>query len=428
MTKDNARFLLYLDTRDLPPERDGEILAAVESGHRLIVATDRPDKFRYHQVDHLIDTPLGNYELAHHDIDAFVRSHGIALAGVLCWKDREVELASRLAAHFHLRGSSAEVARRVRDKAETRKALSPLNANPRHAVVSNRSEFLAAVRSLQCPCLLKPAGNSGSRGILRVTDADSHAPWDEFCDYNGRASGDMFSYYADHALLEEEVTGSEHSVAGLVSEGRVHIMALADKRFEREIFMQYENVVPSRLDGEIQAAIVDLVTRAVQAIGLTDAGFHADVMVDGGGKPYILEIGGRLGGEMINSHLIPLAYGGYSPYRQLIEVLTGGAPLLPEAMYRQPRMQAGVRIVRAPHLGTIAQIHGLEALHKHPAVRVVLQMKGSHSTVHQPRDKFKEYELVYIIAQCSLGEDMHRLLDSLEALVRIEMHSEVPVA
>lgn len=434
MTQDNADCLLYLDTRDLPPERDAQILAAVESGYRLVVATDRPDKFRFHPVDLVIETALGKYDRAESEIEASLRSHGISLAGVLCWKDREVELASRLASRFQLRGSSADAARRARDKAETRKALAPLNVNPGYAVVGSRAEFLAALGSLKPPCLLKPAGNSGSRGIARVADpadpADptAHVAWDEFSDYNRRGAGDMFSYYADHALLEEELAGSEHSVAGLVSQGRVHVVALADKRFEREIFMQYENVVPSRLPAEIQEAIVDVVTRGVAAIGLTDAGFHADVMVDESGKPYILEIGGRLGGEMINSHLIPLAYGGFSPYAELIRVLTGQEPPLQEAIYRHPRMCAGARIIRAPHVGSIRHIHGVEALHKHPAVRLVLQMKGPESTVHTPQTQFKEYELIYVIAQCGLGEDMHELLESLEAMVTIEMHGDAPAA
>lgn len=425
---ENKGHLLYLDTRDLPPERDAQILAAVESGHRLCIATDRPEKYRYHQVDHLIDTPVGSYDVAERQIGEFVAAHGITLAGVLCWKDREVELASRIAARYGLHGHSAETARRVRDKAETRRALGPLGAQPKHAVVRSRTEFVEALRMLPVPALLKPAGNSGSRGIVRVTDRDSDAAWNDFSEYNARATGDMFAYYAGHALLEEEIRGSEHSVAGLVHDGRVIITALADKRFEREIFMQYENVVPSQLPEDVQSAIVTVVTAAVKAVGMTDAGFHADVMVDSSGKPYILEIGGRLGGEMINSHLIPLAYGGFSPYRELIRILTGESSDAASDLYRRPRMQAGARIVRAPRVGTIERLEGVDALQKHPAVRAVLQMKGPGAPVRKPRDKFKEYELVYVIAQCGPDENMHALLESLEALIRVEMYSETPAA
>src|SRR5205823_11433788 len=119
----NDSYLLYLDTRDLPVERDAEILAAIESGYRLAIATDRPEKHRYHQVDHIIATPVGKYDIAQRDIVAYVAQHNLQLAGVMCWKDREIELASNLASHFHLPGNSREVVRRVRDKAETRKAL-----------------------------------------------------------------------------------------------------------------------------------------------------------------------------------------------------------------------------------------------------------------------------------------------------------------
>ena len=426
MNNKTGNYLLYLDTRDLPPERDGQILAAVESGFGLVIATDRPDKYRYHQVDYIIDTPVGKYDIAQQDIDAFIGLHGIRLAGILCWKDREVELASRLALHFHLPGNSPEAARRVRDKAETRKALAHLDANPKYSVIGSRSEFAMALPTIGFPSLLKPAGNSGSRGIIRVSDPGNRDLYDEFFQYNNRGAGDMFSYYTDHALLEEELTGSEHSVAGLVYQGRVYVMAIADKRFEREIFMQYENIIPSQLASDTQTAVVDLVTEAVTSVGLSYGGFHADVIVANDGKPYILEIGGRLGGELINSHLIPLAYGGYSPYEQVIKVVTGGAPVVSKEMYRHPTMRAGARIVRAPHVGTIKRIEGLEKLSWHPAARLVMQMKGPHSTVHKPQDKFKHYEIAYIIAQCGLGEDICELLSSLESLVKIEMYAETP--
>lgn len=429
MTKTNpAGHLLYLDTRDLPAERDAQILAANASGFQLMIATDRPEKYRYHPVDHVLKTPLGNYDAAFADIEKFVSERAIKLAGILCWKDREVELASRLSSHFQLPGYSSGAARRVRDKAEMRTAIASLGASPKHAVIGERSEFLPALDAVGCPSLLKPAGNSGSRGIVRIATPGSCEPYDEFRRYNDSAAGDMFSYYRDHALLEQELVGSEHSVAGLVWRGRVFVTGIADKQFEREIFMQYENTLPSRLPPDTQTAMVDVVTEAVTAVGLTDGGFHADIMVDGRGKPYILEIGGRPGGEMINSHLIPLAYGAFSPYDQLIRIMTGAEPTLPEAMYRHPAMRSGSRVVRAPRPGIIERVEGMETVARHPAVRLLMQMKGPGSAIHKPRDKFKEYEVAYIIAQCGLDENIQELLSQLEGMIRIEMRVDTIAA
>ena len=146
MSVAKSKYLLYLDTRDLPAERDEEIKAANDSGYGLIIATDRPDRFRYHRVDRIIETPLGDYIQSQRDITSYVEKHKVELAGVVCWKDREVELASSLASFFKLRGSSGESARRVRDKAETRRSLDSLgNVNPKYAVVANRDEFAKAL-------------------------------------------------------------------------------------------------------------------------------------------------------------------------------------------------------------------------------------------------------------------------------------------
>ena len=422
MNARKSKYFLYLDTRDLPAERDEEINAANQSGYGLIIATDRPDKFRYHQIDHIIETPLGNYTQAQHDITSFIDKNKFELAGIVSWKDREVELASNLTSYFELPGIAGHSVRRVRDKAETRKTLdSVANVNPKYAVVTNRDEFENAIETLKCPCLLKPAGNSGSRGIFRVQEKPGVDVYDQFCRYNAESQGDMFSYYKDHALLEEELKGSEHSVAGLVQDGRVYVTGIADKKFEREIFMQYENIVPSLLSNETQEAIVEAVRAAVAAIDLTDGGFHADVIVGENNRPYILEIGGRPGGEMINSHLIPLAYDGYSPYRQLLNILSNGAATLDADRYRNPTMRAGSRIVRAPRTGRIKEIKGLEKVARHPAVRLLMPMKGPGDSIFKPRDSFKQYEVAYIIAQCKLEEDIHALLASLDELVNIEM-------
>src|SRR6185503_4265796 len=97
--------------------------AANQSGYGLIIATDRPDKFRYHQVDQIIETPLGNYTQAQHDITSFIDKNKFELAGIVSWKDREVELASNLTSYFELPGIAGHSVRRVRDKAETRKTL-----------------------------------------------------------------------------------------------------------------------------------------------------------------------------------------------------------------------------------------------------------------------------------------------------------------
>ncbi|HEY6231063.1 MAG TPA: ATP-grasp domain-containing protein [Pyrinomonadaceae bacterium] len=425
MNELKQKHLLYLDTRDLPAERDEEINAARDLGYGLIIATDRPARFKYHRVDHVIETPLGDYEHAQADIVGYLESHRIEPAGIVSWKDREVELASALTTYFKLPGNSLESARRVRDKAQTRRALDAIaGVNPKYAVIANRSDFETAIKTMSCPCLLKPAGNSGSRGIFRIADPASGDVYEEFCRYTAQSKGDMFSYYTDHALLEEELSGSEHSVAGLIANGQVYVTAIADKKFERDIFMQFENIVPSLLDADTQRAMVTAVTEAVTVLGLSNGGFHADVIIGKNNRPHILEVGGRPGGELINSNLIPLAYDGYSPYQQLIRILTNDAPDLVSDRYQRPTMRAGSRIVRAPRTGKIKQVRGLETVARHPAVRVLMPMKGPEDNIYKPRDSFKEYEVAYIVAQCPLDEDIETLLSSLDQLVSVEMYDE----
>lgn len=415
-------WLLYLDTRELPSERMAEIRAALDLGYKLAIATPNPAAYRGYGVHKLIAAPVGQYDEAEAAIlDALDRER-IQVAGIVAWKDREVELAARLGVRLGLACTSLEAVANVRNKAQTRRCLQGIaGASPRHAEVADEAQFLAALETVGLPALLKPAGNSGSRGIKRVDSmATALATYRAFVEYNAQQAGEMFHYYEEVALLEQEVTGSEHSVAGLVSHGQVITLGIADKRFERSLPLQYQNVVPSRLSPALQEEIVTLVRQAVLATGIDHCGFHVDFMVTPEGVK-ILEIGGRLGGELINSHLIPLAQPGLHPYQALLEVVQGRNPLSRPDYTRSFASRAGSRVVVAPGLGVIEHVAGVEKVRRDSHCRDFMQLYGPGDEMVLPEIRFKGYELGYIVAQAEQDEDLDALLDELAGRVTMQV-------
>ncbi|QXH33687.1 ATP-grasp domain-containing protein [Pseudomonas muyukensis] len=417
-----APYILYLDTRALAGERIAEIAAGHELGFNVLVATPTPEPFRSMGCAGVIVTRLGDYDAAQEAILGYLDEHRITLSGVVAWKDLEVELASRLSQRLGLAGSSAEAAANVRDKARTRRCLDAVaNANPRYAVVSDEQAFLEGLDHVGLPALLKPAGNSGSRGIFMLQPGcDALSVYRAFRAYNTPDKGEMYALYGQHALLEEQLVGSEHSISGLVADGRVVINAIIDKQFDRAIPIQYENVTPSRLDPALQAQICDLVRRAVAATGIDWCGFHVDLMVTAQG-PKILEIGGRLGGEFINSHLIPNSVLGFSPYQAVLQLACGVVPDNCVDRLGSAVCRAGQRVIMPPGIGRVTRVEGFERLFKRSETRFLQVVAGVGAQMALPAERFKAYEIAYVIAQCAMQDDISSVLAQLAGDVTVEV-------
>lgn len=408
-------YLLYLDARPLSAERNEEILSATRAGFPIIMATPNPRLYQSYPIDYIIETQVGNYDVSEREILLYLKKHKLAVNGILFWKDGEVELGARLSKALNLPGNTIEAAQNVRNKTKTRTILNRIkNANPKYAVIKNEQHFKKYIQEIGVPSMLKPAGNSGSRGIFKINPS-SKIPdiYHEFKSYNNNEKGDMFRYYNDCDLLEEELSGTEHSVAGLIMGDVVVITGIADKKFNRNLFLQYQNIIPSSLPENVQEEIASLTRKAIKLAGLTCGGFHVDIMVCKEGLK-ILEIGGRLGGELINSHLIPLAYAGFSPYKALIQIAQGKKVKIPPDLYKNPLMRVGAHTVLASQFGTINHIAGLEKICKHPSVRLFFQMHGPGDLMHKPRDKFKACEIACFVAQYPLSEDIEGLLNQLD--------------
>ncbi|MCV7227684.1 ATP-grasp domain-containing protein [Mycolicibacterium komossense] len=406
------RRLLYLDTRGLPNERQAEILAATNHGDTVVMATSNPQQYRGYDLEHVITAPLNDHPTAERVILSALREARLKIDGVIAWKDGEVELAARIGAALGLPATPLKMVPNVRNKFRTRQALEQLvGANPRYHPIRSSSDLVKALSVTGVPCLIKPAGNSGGRGIRRInSDSDPEEVYREFIHYNAAQSEPMYQYYNDIALVEEVLTGSEHSISGLVADGRVSILAVVDKEFDRSLSLQYQNVVPTLLAEKEIARLLVLARAAVTATGIDNCGFHIDVMLTASG-PKILEIGGRLGGELINSHLIPLAQPSLNPYRMLIDIVTGTTISIEEDYTGSYRSQAGARMVMPPNFGTIVAISGVERVRCDSRCRDFVQLYGPGSQMVPPRIQYKAFEIGYIVAQSTTGDIMDALND-----------------
>ena len=421
MNGQDSQHILYLDTRSFPLERDRELSAAREAGLSVVIATASTDSYSGFDVSNLIEVPIGDFETSKTKILQYLNSHNINIAGVIAWGDKPVELAARIGTALGLPCTTPNNSQNVRNKVNTRKLLDRLNSvNPKYKVIQTYEEFKDALELIGVPCILKPAGASFGRGIFRINaydDADSI--FRSFREYCVPSRDEVYSYFSDSFLLEEYLEGTEHSVAGMVADGEVYILAIADKKIDKSIPFQYENIVPSKLPRNTQNKIVNLSKSAVELLGINWCGFHIDIIVRND-IPKILEVGGRLGGETINSHLIPLSNPDLKPYELILKIVQGEVPLKQRCFVSQSIYQAGIRAFLPKSPGKITCIEGFEKVRKHPNTRDFIQLKDIGDTVYLPSEKLGEYAIGYVVAQCSKDEDIEEILADLASLCHIE--------
>ena len=149
------------------------------------------------------------------------------------------------------------------------------------------------------PVIVKPVKNAGSRGVLKCDQQDMlHDTIQEtlvFCK-NGRF------------IIEKYIPGDEISVEAIVLNHRVLIIQITDKIVTPPPYnVELEHIQPSKYT-YLKSHIQELVQKIVDKISLNNCAIHPELKIKND-QITILEMGPRLGGDFITSHLVPLSTG-----------------------------------------------------------------------------------------------------------------------
>ncbi|MFJ8113198.1 ATP-grasp domain-containing protein [Streptomyces sp. NPDC096132] len=188
-----------------------------------------------------------------------------------------------------------DVATLLRSKSRMRDML---GGHPDLAVRSHRcftyEEVVRAADDVGYPVIVKPDDAWGSLGVRRVDDATGLRTAFEESDDIGCA-----------VLVEEFLEGPEYSVEAFSHAGRHHVLAVT-RKVKLPNFVEIGHVV-SGVQSDGDSAVVRLVTRFLDIVGLTDGNSHTEVIVTPSG-PRIVESHNRPGGDGI-PYLVHLATG-----------------------------------------------------------------------------------------------------------------------
>ena len=227
------------------------------------------------------------------------------IAGIMTLaSDMPMRTVAVIAKEMGLVGIDEDTALKATNKAVMRQCLLENGVPiPRFFKVSNEEEYKQAVKEFDTKFIVKPADNSGSRGIFLVENID-----DEETINGAYYYSKGFSRNGD-VLVEEYMEGDEVSVETLSVDGVCQVIQITDKLTTgAPRFVEMGHSQPTRHSFLIQEQICRIAKMAVETIGIKNGPSHTEIMVTKEGAK-IVEIGARLGGDCITTHLVPLSTG-----------------------------------------------------------------------------------------------------------------------
>jgi biotin carboxylase len=219
------------------------------------------------------------------------------LAGVMSWQETHMPQLAYVAEQLGLPGAGLEAARRCRDKRLTRDALAAAGVSqPRFIQVESEEAALSAAEEIGYPVVIKPSDLAASFGVLKVDDPDDmrrHYPVTSSIPVPGMPE------YRVRPLVEEYADGQEISVDCAVHAGAVHPLCLARKTTGFEpYFIETGHVVDAADPLLDDAELLGLLQDTHDALGFGSGVTHTEIRLSSRG-PKVIEVNGRLGGDMI---------------------------------------------------------------------------------------------------------------------------------
>jgi biotin carboxylase len=326
------------------------LTGAREMGIRTIALDGNPDAAGFPLADahYVVDIR------SHSAVEQIARKERINGIMTLC-TDMPVRVVASVGQSLGLPTLTSEAAANATDKRLMRRAFVARNAPSVHFnEVDDFDAAVLAAKRIGYPVAIKVPCSSGSRGVFQAgNDAELHIG---FCAAR--------RYEAVQGLLIEEwIQGPELSVEGMCHHGDITIVQLTDKCvFSGPFPVESGHTQPSTLAPAAQNAIREATVSGVQALGLDNCAFHAELKFSNRG-PRIIEIGARLGGDRISTHLTPLSTG-IDLVRASIQIAVGRSPELTGTWNRG----SAIRYFHAPRLGRLKAVSGLDDVSKRPGL------------------------------------------------------------
>ncbi len=317
--------------------------------------------------------------------------------------DYGVLTAAYIAQEMNLPGLNYEVAKLIKNKYKVRKRLFENNVDDTEQAyeVDENTDVNALAEKITFPVMVKPCDGSGSRGANRV---DSKAQLESACKLAMDAS------LTHRAEVETFIIGKEYGAESLVVNGEVHVLGIMRKWMtEPPYYAELGHAIPTDLPYEVEERAKECVKNAIKALGINFGSVNMDMLITAEGKIHIIDIGARMGGNMIGPCVIPYGTGVDYMANMLRNAVGDEVDLTPDA-----HGAVATRLLAFGD-GIVKQLPDFDALEKKYGVEIYHHL--------QIGDKVNEYHTNldgcgYIVARAEKIEDAINNAETVLQIIR----------
>ena len=284
--------------------------------------------------------------------------------GIVAVADRPALVAAFTAELLGLPFHPPKAVAACRDKHKMRELFAAAGLTvPRNFRVALHTDPRGISSGVRFPCVLKPLGLSASRGVIRANNpAEFIAAFERIRRILEQPEIQQLHEELNSAIqVEDYIEGREFALEGLMTRGKLEVLAIFDKPdpLEGPFFEETIYVTPSRESAATQRAIVAAAREAVRALGLYHGPIHAEMRVNAKGV-HMLEIAARpIGGLCARA----LRFEGSLTRKEVtLEelVILHAIGEMPESLVATPPA-SGVMMIPVPGAGVYESVSGVES-------------------------------------------------------------------
>ncbi|MBA3619335.1 MAG: ATP-grasp domain-containing protein, partial [Acidothermales bacterium] len=254
---------------------------------------------------------------------------------------------------LHIPGMDVETAHNFRDKGRMKDVLRAAGVPcARHALVTDVAGAVAFLDDVGYPVVAKPPAGAGAKSTFRLDGPNELREWLAIAP---PATGRPM-------LLEEFLTGEEHSLESVVVDGKpvwhsVSRYLPTPLEVLRNPWMQWVVLLPRQVEGLEYDEIRDVGSAALQALGLRTGLTHMEWFRRPDGSAAVSEVGARPPGAQIMSLL---------SYAYEVDFPTTWARLMILDDFTPPerRWSVGAAYLRGQGSGRVRAVYGVPELHR----------------------------------------------------------------
>ncbi|MDO4762773.1 MAG: ATP-grasp domain-containing protein [Flavobacteriaceae bacterium] len=224
-----------------------------------------------------------------------------------------IPVVNKIAQQLHLVGNSDFCSITTTEKSRMKEVLKE-NRIPIAFYLETFQRNFTEDHDFIFPLIVKPVDRSGSLGVTIVNN---------YTELNNAVKVSCEYSFQKKSIIEQFIEGAEVSVETISYKGKHKVLAITDKKITKKpYFVEIEHHQPSQYDNVLQSEIIEIALRTLEATRVENGASHIEFIIDKERNVYVNEIGSRMGGDFIGSHLVQLSTG-FDYVKAIIDIALG---------------------------------------------------------------------------------------------------------